>query len=129
MVIPNRAVWLLLPASTLRSAQNLPAGARPFTRALEASREVMLSLATQDRTEIQLDVTCGSPREASQLASELGRATGLLRDLISRENQSPNPRDFSGVLAAGAFQSVDQKVIGRWPIQREFLQSILEDTQ
>ena len=129
MAIPPQPVWLLLPASRLRSAESLPAGTRLFAKAMEGTDKVVLSLAGREELEIQLEATCHSAREASVLAFQLDGVTRLLREMIAKEGREPNPRDFSGVLAAGSFNATDQRVLGRWPVGREFLQSILEDSR
>ena len=45
-----------------------------------------------------------------RLAAELNKTTGLLRDMIEREHQKPNPADLSGFLTSGAFQSSGARV-------------------
>jgi hypothetical protein len=50
----------------------------------------------------------------------------MLRDMIAREHQSPNPHDLSGVLTSGVFNHVGTRVLGTWPIERSFVQGLLE---
>jgi hypothetical protein len=71
-----------------------------------------------------MDAACRSAADARALVTELRDTTARLRDLIARENQTPNANDLSGVLAAGAFELKDAHVLGRWPIERSFLESL-----
>jgi len=48
----------------------------------------------------------------------------VLRQMIARENQSPNPADLSGVLAAGSFSSGGKRVYGYWPIEPSFVENL-----
>jgi len=122
---PGQPVWMAVPASYLHDTENLPSGTRLFAKAMEGAERVMLSLGVEEgRLEALLDVTCRSADEASVLSFQLGGVTRLLRSMIARENKTPNPKDLSGVLAAGSFRQEGTRVYGRWPIQREFLESL-----
>jgi hypothetical protein len=125
MELPAQPVWSIIPAAALRNRDALPAGTRMFVRALDAANTVVLS-ATPSRQglAIRMEASCRGPAEAGALAAELSAVTVQLRALIAREHVSPNPADLSGVLAAGSFESQGAKVIGRWPVQRAFLQSL-----
>jgi hypothetical protein len=129
MDVPSQPVWLLLPVSTLQSSERLPAGTRLFAKAMESAQTVLLSLASKDKLEIQLDVQCRSAGDASVLAFQLDGVTRLLKEMIAKENKTPNPGDLSGILAAGSFNAMDRRVLGRWPVGPEFLGSLLEDSQ
>jgi len=127
---PARPVWLRVPSAALRDSENLPPGTRLFARAMEGAQEVSLSLSiSEERAAIELDATCPSIAEASALSFQLEGLTRVLKEMIAREQQTPNPRDLSGVLAAGVFNRVDRRVVGRWPVEREFLEGILRDSQ
>ncbi len=129
MSVPSQPVWLLVPAEALRDTNSLPAGTRLYAKAMESADKVVLSLATEEgRLAVQFDATCRSAQDASTLAYQLDGVTRLLKEMIARENKAPNPHDLSGALAAGVFNRVDQRVLGRWPIDRQFLQSILGDS-
>ena len=122
---PEQPLWLLIPASVLRDEASLPAGTRLFAKAMAGADRIVLSLGPKDdRFEAVLDVTCHSARDAEVLSVQLEGVTRLLRNLIARENKQPNPRDLSGVLAAGRFERLDMRVLGRWPVERAFLESL-----
>ncbi len=125
MPIPPDPVWSVIGASALKQNASLPAGTRMFASALEGAQRVVLSLGPEgDAMRLRLDVTCRNAEGAAALASQLTGVTAQLRSLILRENQQPNPRDLSGILTAGRFESNAGHVIGRWPIQRSFLESL-----
>ena len=123
---PDAPVWISLPGSLLKSGDNLPAGARTFTQSMESAQSVVLSFVPEgNRLAARLNVRCHSDQEAAQLATELSRSTTLLRQMIARENHTPNPADLSGVLTAGYFRSQGVRVFGYWPIERAFVENLL----
>jgi hypothetical protein len=125
--IPDDPVWSLIPVAALKNSAAVPAGTRAFARALEGADAVVLSAAPEGKQiGLHMDATCRSAAEARALAAQLTDATALLRNLIARENKTPNPNDLSGVLAAGAFENKDAHVLGRWPVDRAFLESLTE---
>jgi hypothetical protein len=124
--IPAAPLWISLPASTLRSADSLPAGARPFAQALGQADAATLAFAPEGaRMAASLDIVCHKPGDAAEIASRLTAATELLRDALAKENRQPDPAGLSGVLAAGVFRADGPRVRGRWPIERAFLQTVL----
>ena len=122
----KQPVWLSLPSSTLRKADNFPTGTRLFAKAIEGAESATISLAPQGKAiEAQLDVVCRNAKEASIVAEQFQKVTGLLRTIIEKEKQKPNPGDLSGVLTAGVFRQEDTRVVGRWPIERAFLDNLM----
>jgi hypothetical protein len=123
--VPEKPVWLHLPASVLQDQSDLPAGTRLFTRALETAQQLMFSLGPRgDKFELVLDVACATPEQAVILKNQLEGITQLLQKLIARENQSPNRNDLSGLLTSGSFQRESEHVVGRWPIEKAFFESL-----
>jgi hypothetical protein len=118
-------IWLLIPPTVLKDEARLPAGLSPFARALWGTQRVVLSGGPDGSgMRLQLDATCSSAEQAATLASQLRALTTLFRQLIAREHQIPNPRDLSGILAAGVFEQKGRRVLGSWPVQRAFLESL-----
>lgn len=123
--IPADPVWSLIPVRALKNNAGVPAGLRAFARALEGADTVVLSAAPDGKhIALKMDAACRTATDARALAAQLMDATARLRDLIAREHQTPNARDLSGVLAAGAFEVKDMHVLGRWPVDRAFLESL-----
>ena len=77
------------------------------------------------RLAARLEVLCRDDQDAAAMAGELTKATTLLRDLIQREHMTPNPADFSGVLTSGVFKGEGRRVVGKWPIERSFVENLL----
>ena len=124
--IPDAPIWLSLPGSVLRSGENLPSGTRPFARTMERAQSVTLAFIPEgQRLAAKLNVRCANEQDAAQIASQLAGTTTLLRSLIEREHQKPNPADLSGVLTAGAFRSEGRRVFGYWPIERALVENLV----
>jgi hypothetical protein len=73
----------------------------------------------------KLKVRCASVTDATALAADLTKTTGLLREMIEREHQKPNPADLSGFLTSGAFRSEGARVSGYWPMSRALIENLL----
>jgi hypothetical protein len=71
-----------------------------------------------------LNVRCASEADATALSAELNKTTGLLRELIEREHQKPNPADLSGFLTSGAFRTEGTRVSGYWRITRALIANL-----
>jgi hypothetical protein len=122
---PKQPVWLSIPSSRLKQAENLPTGTRQFARAIEGAEKILLSIGPQGNSyEAVLDVTSRSAADASVLVTHLEGITDFLRKMIAEEHRPPNPRDLSGVLTAGVFERQDRRVLGRWPLERAFLEAL-----
>jgi hypothetical protein len=123
--LPADPIWSLIPVGVLKNNAAVPAGTRTFARALEGADSVVFSAAPEGKqVALRMDATCRTPGAAVALAAQLREATARLRDLIARENQTPNAADLSGILAAGAFEPRENHVLGRWPVSRAFLERI-----
>lgn len=122
----NDPVSLSFSPSALKQAGGgLPTGTQIFAKSLEDAEEIVLSIGPQGKDfQLTLAARCRSDHDAELLAAELERNTKLLRSMIARENRTPNPRDLSGVLTAGAFSHAGPRVTGRWPISH----GLVEDT-
>jgi len=122
---PAAPVWLSIPVGALRSGAELPSGTRMFARSLGDAESVTLAFGPDGRRmAAKLNVLCRTEIDAADAALELTRVTGVLRQMIARENQQPNPSDLSGVLAAGSFTTGGKRVYGYWPIERSFLENL-----
>jgi hypothetical protein len=97
-----------------------------FARSLERAQAVTLAVVPEgDRFAAKLNVRCADAAAATALAADLNKTTGLLREMIEREHQKPNPADLSGFLTSGAFRSEAARVAGYWPITRALIQNLL----
>lgn len=124
--LPEAPIWMRIPGPVLRSGEYLPAGTRMFARTVEQADFVTLMFVPEgERLAARLDVLCRDSQDATAMAGELTRATGMLRDFIEREHQKPNPSDFSGVLTSGTFRGEGRRVVGHWAIERSFVENLL----
>jgi hypothetical protein len=123
--IPPEPVWWRMPVPALKNNPSLPAGTKMFVRALEGAHTVLFSAGPSGTgLAVSMEATCPSAAAASVLTEQLRSATAQLRELIAREHLAANPADLSGVLVAGAFEQRQERVIGRWPVERAFLTSL-----
>jgi hypothetical protein len=125
--LPTQPVWMLAPAAALESEGLFPEGTRAYASALKGAERVALTLGAQgDHLALSLDVTCGNVDQATALVVHLEQLTGTLRTWIAREHLRPNPGDLSGVLTAGSFRREDRRVVGLWPLQKEFIRALTD---
>jgi len=123
---PDAAVWLYVPPAVLKSPGDLPEGTALFARSLEHAKNVTIGFAQDgDHIAARLTVLCRSDQDAMVTTAELSKVTEVLRSVIVHAGQRPNPRDWSGVLAAGKFENKGAQVFGYWPIERPFVENML----
>ena len=71
-----------------------------------------------------MDVKCRTTEDAVVMKNQFEQLTGLLKAFIAREKQKPSMADLSGVLTSGSFQRQSEHVIGLWPIEKAFVDSL-----
>jgi hypothetical protein len=124
--LPDAPVWISIPPALLKTGNDLPPGTRMFAHTLEDADDVSIAMAPSgNRFEARLNVQCRSEQEAVALAAQLGAITSMLREMIAREHQTPNPRDLSGVLSSGTFNHLGTRVLGSWPLEKGFVEGLL----
>jgi hypothetical protein len=124
--IPNAPIWLSIPPSVVKSGQSLPPGTQMFARSLDRAQAVTVAVVPEeDHFAAKLNVRCANGTDATALAAELTKTTGLLREMIEREHQKANPADLSGFLTSGAFRSEGVRVSGYWRISRALIENLL----
>ena len=123
--IPNAPVWAHVPAEAIRALPQYPSGTRLFAKAIESADRAVFTLGpAQENFELAVNVQCRNQEDAAILKAQLEAITNLLQKLISREKQTPNTADLSGVLSSGAFERNGTSVRGRWPITKTFIESL-----
>jgi hypothetical protein len=123
--MPKQPVWLSLPSSTLKRSADFPTGTQLFAKAMQDAESATISIAPRGKAlEAQLEVVCRNANEASVLAAQFQKTTDVLREILKHEKQSPGPGELAGVLTAGVFQQQDARVVGRWPIEKAFLDNL-----
>ncbi len=123
--VPNQPVWLSVSGPALRELSKLPTGTRSFISPLESADSVVFSIGQAgNRFQINLDVACPSDAVASDIAARLEESTNLLRKMMARENMKPGRADLAGVLVAGTFRRESRRVVGAWPLERDFIEAV-----
>jgi len=124
---PQQPLWLRLPPATLQKAETFPTGTQLFAKALAGSESVLLTLGATPGSqgfEARLDVLCRGEDEAARLTATLQKITRVLTDLLAKEKTKPGPGDLATVLSSGVFRQERRRVLGRWPIERAFLEGL-----
>jgi hypothetical protein len=122
---PDQPIWLSVSGPSLRDVTLLPSGARSFVSPLESAENIVISIGSSDaRLQVNLKVECASEALATELVTKLQGATEMLRKMLERENMKPNPRDLSGILVAGVFHRKGNRVVGGWPMARDFIEAL-----
>jgi len=125
LAVPPEPVWMSVPASVFNHLDNFPDGTRAFLSPLTHAEKVTFAAGPKgDRLQIRLEVACPTPAAAADLAKQLSSVTSLLKDMIERQHMTPNPRDLSGVLVAGAFEQSQSTMIATWPVERGFIEAL-----
>ena len=125
LVPPPQPVWAVVPVAALKSADALPAGAKPYVSALGNADEITLAIGPEgDHLQLALNVTCRDTQAAIALVRDLQAVTSTLRSWIDQEHKQPNPAELTGLLLAGSFRREDRKVYGEWPIPRAFVDAL-----
>jgi len=123
--IPVAPLWLRFPPSALASGAGLPDGARLFAGAMDRADSVTLAFVPEGtRIAATLEVRCNQPGDAAEIAAQLTKLTAALRDGATAGDRS-DPGSLGAVLAAGAFRADGARVLGRWPIEKAFLERTL----
>jgi hypothetical protein len=123
--LPAEPVWISVPSYAL-SDTNLAAGTHAFLEPLSQAQDVMFAVGSAPKGfQVRLEAVCATPEIAELMTRRLSAATDLLKKMLDREHMTPNPKDLSGVLTAGTFSQQNERVTGIWPIERGFLESLL----
>jgi hypothetical protein len=72
-----------------------------------------------------MTVDCPAPEDASKMAAQFSSVTDLLKKMIERDKLKPTTADLSGILIAGHFEAQKDQVVGTWPIERKFIESLV----
>jgi len=123
---PDAPVWMFLPQAFLKSPESLPDGTRLFAKTVEDAKSVTLGFSPDGKQlAAKLNVLCRSEPDAALAAAELTKITEVLRQLIAKSSQKPQPSDLASVLMSGSFEAKGSRVFGYWPIDRTFVEQSL----
>lgn len=123
--MPNQPIWISMPQPALSRPAAVPSSAQLFAQVVQDAENVVVSVGPDNgRFRAEVDVTCRTAREAIQFVAGFETVTQSLKDTLRASGQVSPAADLRAVLAAGRFQRDDNRVIGIWPIEREFLVSL-----
>lgn len=125
----TQPLWVKLSHSLLRNPLSLPLAMRIFAVSLESADRVIFSIGRAPENsramfDVQLDAQCPNAATAETTRNQLEIQTKMLNLELAREHAQPNAADLSGLLTAGAFQVVEKRVVGTWPVRRELLNAL-----
>ena len=124
--VPEAPVWVSIPGSVLQSESGLPSETRAFARSMSHADSAVLSFVPDGaRFAAKLSVRCRNSADAAELATELTRTTTLLRQMFERDQRAAGAAGLSAMLSSGAFRSDGVRVLGYWPVERGFVESLL----
>ncbi|HEY3738901.1 MAG TPA: hypothetical protein VGL53_03605 [Bryobacteraceae bacterium] len=124
---PDAPVWISVPASAWSTPKDLPPGGKAFASVFAEAERVVFTINADASKNLHLyaDVDCGNPDNAVKINGRLAEATGLLRKMLAREHETPNPGDLSGLLVGGEFRIEGTHVKASWPLQRAFVEALV----
>ncbi len=122
--LPAEPIWISVPSYALSDA-NLGAGTHAFMEPLSQAQDVTFAVGAAPKGfQLRLEAVCATPEIAELMTRRLSASTDLLRKMLDREHMKANPSDLSGVLTAGTFSQQNERVLGNWPIERGFIESL-----
>ena len=123
--VPAGPVWVSVPSSVWKKS-NTPSGTKLFAKALEDADYSMfsISLGVNAKAEASLQAFCKNDAAALSLHNQLQGVTEVFRKYMERADQHPQPGDLGLVLTQGMFERTANRVMGKWPLDRAFLEAL-----
>lgn len=124
---PDLPFWISTTGTTIEKSDLFPVGGKALISAVKSARRVTLGVgAAPAGMGAEMRATFTSQADADKCKAHLDEMTDMLRKFLARASKTPDPREFAGVLAAGQFERTAHNVVGRWPIDRRFLESLAD---
>jgi hypothetical protein len=123
---PFAPVWLSVDTQAAIKYPSLPDGLQFFLSPVKSAPRIFFGIQPKG-TALQLISRANLPSSdgAATAAAELSARTQQLQKMLKLANQTPNPAEISGILAAGTFNAKDLSVTGQWPLEATFLELVL----
>jgi hypothetical protein len=125
--LPAEPVWVSAPSFAFTDVKDLPAGTHAFLSPLARAQHVTFAVGPAEKGpgfRLRLEVACDSPETALAVSAQLTKTTDLLKKMLERDHMTPNKSDLSGVLVAGNFEQKEKTVLGTWPLDAGFVESL-----
>lgn len=121
--LPDGPLWISVPGVALSRSDSLPPAMGSMLSALRSTERVVITFQSSGQMlEARLEATCKTPVDAGLLASQLRLATTSLREALAPDKI--NGDQLAIALTAGSFDQTDRRVIGKWPVPRDLLESL-----
>lgn len=125
----TQPIWVKMSHSMLRNPLSLPLEVRIFAISLQSAEQVIFSIGRAPESggavfNVQLDAQCRNAATAQSTLNQLEIQTKMLGLELAREHAKPNAADLTGLLTSGAFQVVENRVVGTWPVRKELLNTL-----
>ena len=125
----TQPVWVKMAPALLKNPLSLPLPLRILAVSLESANPVILSLGRPEAGSdvvfnVRLDAQCPNEPTAESIRNQMEIQTKMLKLELTREHVDPNPSDLTGLVTAGAFQVVEKRVVGTWPVRKELLKAL-----
>jgi hypothetical protein len=123
--VSKQPVWFSFPGSFFKGDDKSPAGTRLFAKILENAQRVNFAFGLNGTAlELTMDALCASSSEAESALNQFDGVTEVVRKYLARLNQKPSPKELAGVLTNGVFRRDGSHVLGVWPIDKGFLETM-----
>ena len=128
--LPPEPVWISAPAAVTAQMDQLPLAAGLLLAPLARAETVTLALGARGADfQMRLEAQCSSPEIAATVTRQLAGALAALRQAVSGndlgkqagKNPAGERAGLSAVLAKGAWEQREARVIGTWLLQRSFV--------
>lgn len=124
--LPEGPLWLTFPGRALAGDPQLPSGSRLIAKVLAETKRVTFSIhAPHGTMELFMSAECSSPEAAETMRKQLDIVTVEFRKYFDRMGQKPPASDLAGVLLAGRFDATGTRLMAHWPIDPQFIDSLL----
>lgn len=129
--LPQDPVWISAPAAAAARMEQLPLVAGLLLAPLARAETITFSLGAKG-TDVQMRVEaqCSSPEAAGAATRQLSAALGALRQAVAK-NKNESKRNPAGahpglstVLAGGAWEQRESRVMGTWLFERKFVEAL-----
>ena len=126
----KQPLYVSIPGALLKGDEKVPAGTKLFAKILESAQRVDFAFGPKGAGfELSMDAVCASDRDAEAALNQFDGVTEIMRKYFARVNQTPSPKDLSGVLTSGIFRRDGARVHGAWPVERGFLENLTRGGQ
>ena len=129
-IAKKQPLYISFPGALLKGGDKGPAGTKLFSKILESAERVDFTFGQKGSGfELSMDAACASEKDAEAALNQFDGVTEIMRKYFARVNQTPGPKDLSGVLTSGIFRRAGASVHGVWPIERGFLENLTGGTK